>query len=86
MLYAVVMVRVAERDKVRIYVYGNEAVQPHHLAHCHVYWPDGSAVVALDNLAVLRGDDVPARARRLLEEHIAAAREAWEAQNGTTGV
>lgn len=77
------MVRIAARDNVRIYVYGNEAGQPHHTPHCHVYWPDGSCVVALDSLSVLRGDAMTRAARVLLEENARTARLVWEELNGT---
>jgi hypothetical protein len=77
------MVRIAARNNIRIYVYANEAGQPHHAPHCHVYWPDGSSVVALDSLSVLRGDALTRAARVLLEEHALAARIAWEELNET---
>ena len=77
------MVRIVGRDKIRIYVYSNEAGQPHHIPHCHVYWPEGSCVVALDSLSILRGDDLPRAVRDLMEEAAPAARSAWEELNGT---
>ena len=77
------MVRIAARDNIRIYVYANEIGQPHHTPHCHLYWPDGSCVVALDTLSVLRGDELPRAARTLLAEHAHAARVVWEELNGT---
>ena len=83
MLYYGNMVRIVARDKIRIYVYANEAGQPHHTPHCHVYWPEGCSVVALDSLSVLRGDPLTRAARVLTEEHVQAARLAWEELNGT---
>jgi len=78
------MVRIVACDNIRIYVYANEAGQPHHTPHCHVYWPDGSCVVALDSLSVLRGDELTKAARTLIEEHVQTARTAWEELNGTS--
>jgi len=82
MVYHEGMVRIVARDKIRIYVYANEAGQPHHTPHCHVYWAEGSSVVALDSLGVLRGDALTRAARVLIEEYAHAARAAWEELNG----
>jgi len=74
------MVRVIRRGRYRVYVFP-ESGERHHRPHCHIYWPDGSAVVALDDLRVLEGDRLSTEARALLQEFEQALWQAWSALN-----
>jgi hypothetical protein len=74
------MIKVVQRGRFSVYVYA-EGGQPHQAAHCHVYWPDGAASVALPTLLVLDGDPLPPAARILLKESLAALRAAWDTLN-----
>ncbi|MDP9365569.1 MAG: DUF4160 domain-containing protein [Chloroflexota bacterium] len=74
------MVRVAQRGRFSIYVYVEQGGR-HHLPHCHVRWPEGAARLALPNLNVFPGDELPATARRLVEEHKAEINAAWNRLN-----
>lgn len=74
------MVKVAQRGRYSVYVY-DERGERHHRPHCHVRWPDGEARVALPTLELLAGDDLPAAARELVEEHAVDLHEAWNRLN-----
>ena len=74
------MVKVVQRGRFAVYVYA-ERGERHHLPHCHVYWPDGESVVSLRDGELLRGDAVPAAARRLVREHLSEIRRAWASLN-----
>lgn len=63
-----------------MYVYA-EAGQPHHLPHCHVRWPDGSAQVALPTLRILAGGQIPTQARELLLDYLDDICSAWDVLN-----
>lgn len=74
------MVRVAQRGRFSVYVY-DERGERHHLPHCHVRWSDGEAQVELPGLERLKGDVLPATARRLVGEHVAELIAAWNRLN-----
>lgn len=77
-LWTAAMVRVAVSGKYKIYLYDNEGHQPHKLPHCHVVWPDGSAVVSLRDFTVLAGDALPREARELLRATATLLIETWK--------
>ena len=68
-----------------MYVYA-ESGERHHLPHRHVYWRDGDAAVALDQLRVLTGDRLPVAARELLRGHLADIRRAWTVLNPRSSI
>jgi len=72
------MVRVVARNTIRIYVYAHEATERHHGGHCHIYWPDGSASVSIDDGRVLAGDLLPRGARDLFNEYWLRIAQVWE--------
>lgn len=74
------MVKVVQRGRIRIYVY-EEIGHRHHLAHCHVYWPDGAAIFGLDQIEQLAGAIPPATAAELLHDHLDELRAAWDHLN-----
>jgi hypothetical protein len=74
------MVRVAARGPFSVYVY-DETGAPHHRAHCQVRWAGRSTQVALPSLEVIVGDELPRRARELLEEHLDEAVAEWNRLN-----
>ncbi len=74
------MVKVVSAGRFGIYVYA-EGGQPHHLPHCHVRWSDGDSQVALPNLRLLAGDELPPAAKALLAEQVEALRSAWNRLN-----
>ncbi len=79
MMYPSDMVRVVTQGRYRVYVYAEVGGQ-HHAPHCHVEWADGSCVVDLDTLAVLRGQAIRT-AVDLVRDHIGAIRAAWDQLN-----
>lgn len=66
------MVKVIARGRFSVYVYA-DGRQPHHAAHCHVYWADGAASVALLTLLVLDGDPFTASGSRSVEGELGRA-------------
>lgn len=62
------MVRVLQWGQYRVYVY-KERGGRHHRPHCHVYWTDGDATVALDDLKVIDGDPIAGAVREVLLQH-----------------
>jgi len=72
--------RVLHDDFFVIYVY-SEALNKHHMPHCHVRSPDGDIVVALPTLTVLVGGKLSKRAKNLLLENIDKICEAWNKLN-----
>lgn len=66
----------------QVYVYANDS-NPHHLAHCHVYWDghDCSSVVSILDLSVIVGDRLPRAARRLLAANVPLLLAQWHALN-----
>lgn len=74
------MVKVVQRGRFGVYVYA-ERGERHHLPHCHMYWSDGESVVSLRDGELLRGDDVPAAARRLIQAHLGEIRRVWDSLN-----
>jgi len=68
--------------KFSVWVYA-EADQPHKLPHCHVKWSDGDTVVALPTLLRIAGTELPARAPKLLEDHLEEICKAWDELNPT---
>ncbi len=74
------MVKVAQRGRFSVYVY-DERGERHHRPHCHVRWSDGEARVALPTLERLAGDELPAAARKLVEDHAADLAAAWDRLN-----
>jgi len=74
------VVRVMSRGRFSVYVYA-EVGQPHHLPHCHVMWPEGSAQVALPTLALLAGPRLPGAARVLLLDNLERLCDTWDTLN-----
>ncbi len=74
------MVKVVQRGRVSVYVY-KESGHRHHLAHCHVYWPDGACVIGLTDARLLVGQEPPSDAWRLVRDHLEDLREAWDRLN-----
>jgi hypothetical protein len=70
------VVKVAQRGRIGVDVYPEEG-QPHDRPHCHVYWPDGETVVALDRLEILAGMIPPAAALKLVRDNLSAIKQAW---------
>ncbi len=62
-----------------MYVYAEEGGQ-HDLPHCHVYWPDGSCVVSIDDPHVLAGA-FDRRAVDLVEDNRDAIAAEWRRLN-----
>ncbi len=73
------MVRVVTQGRYRVYVYAEVGGQ-RHAPHCHVEWADGSCVIDLDTLVVLRGQ-VSRTAVDLVRDHLGALRAAWDQLN-----
>lgn len=63
----------------RVYVYAEKGGR-HNSPHCHVEWPDGSCVVAIDSLAILRGHE-NRRAVELVRDNQSQVRAAWDQLN-----
>jgi hypothetical protein len=59
----------------------SEEGQPHDRPHCHVYWPGGESVVALDRVEILAGNIPSAAVLTLRREHLALIKEAWTTLN-----
>jgi hypothetical protein len=78
--YGNAVVKVAQHGQFRIYVYV-EIGAPHHEAHCHVLWPDGQASVSIETWEVIRGDTLPAGARKLVLQHRADSERVWQQLN-----
>jgi hypothetical protein len=73
------MVRVVTQGRYRVYVYPEQGGR-HHAPHCHVEWADGSCVIDLDRLTVLRGRATP-QALQLVRHHLTQIRAAWDQIN-----
>jgi hypothetical protein len=74
------MVRVVTHGRYRVYVYAEKGGQ-HNAPHCHVEWADGSCVVDIETLMILRGP-VDRRALDLVRDHQAQIRTVWDLLNG----
>jgi len=55
--------------------------QPHHLPHCHVRWPDGNVKVALPDLMIIVGGELPREARTVLLENLDEICRCWNQLN-----
>ena len=64
-----------------VYVYPSEAMQRHHLPHCHVRSKDGDIVVSLPTIGVIVGSKLPKRAKDLVIENIDEIFLAWNKLN-----
>lgn len=64
----------------RIYVFPEKAGK-HHGRHCHVYWDDKCAVIALPTMGQYVGDPLPGAGRKLVESNIDELMKAWEKFN-----
>ena len=73
------VVRVVAQGRYRVYVYAEQGGQ-HNAPHCHVEWGDGSCVIDLNTLAVLRGRPTP-QARQLVRDHWGQIVAAWQRLN-----
>jgi Domain of unknown function (DUF4160) len=73
------MTRVVTQGRYRVYVYP-EIGGRHHSPHCHVEWADGSCVIELVTFTVLAGR-ADAQALRLVRQHAAQIRAAWQQLN-----
>jgi len=73
------MGRVVTVGNYRVYEWQEEGVR-HHRPHCHVYWPHGDCVVALDNLKMLAGRATP-EARRVVAAHWGQLTAEWQRLN-----
>lgn len=69
------MVRVITQGSYTVSVY-KEVGGQHHEPHCHVYWPDGSCVISLVDLHVLRGR-ATTTAREIVAMHWGEITAAW---------
>ena len=73
------MVRVLTQGSYRVSVYAEVGGQ-HHEPHCHVQWPDGSCVMSLADLRVLRGR-ANATALQIVSAHWGQITAAWNRLN-----
>jgi hypothetical protein len=65
-----------------IYVYSNEAFQPHHLPHCHVrYRYGGEVLIVLPTLSVIHGKKLKKNDSSLIMENLDAICDAWNRLN-----
>jgi hypothetical protein len=78
--YRRLMVKVAQRGRVAVYVYAEEG-QPHSKPHCHVVWKDGKAVIELPSGHRLAGHRLPAAARELVLDEMDELVGAWDRLN-----
>lgn len=73
------MVRVLTYRGYRVSVFA-EAGGQHHEAHCHVYWSDGSCVIAIESLRVLAGQ-ADRVALQLVRDNQERIRAVWSQLN-----
>ncbi len=73
--------RIISDGFIAIYVYSSEAMQPHHLPHCHVRTPEGNTVVGLPLLRVIVGKGLSRRAKSLLINNLEEICDAWNKLN-----
>ncbi len=79
-VYTVRVVKVSSCGNISVYVYP-EGGGRHHLPHCHVYWPDGSAIVALPTLMKIAGHELPPKAQILLCSRLEKICTQWDELN-----
>lgn len=63
----------------RVYVWAEEGGK-HHRPHCHVFWPDGRCVVAIDTVEILAGTP-SSRAVQIVSAHLDIIRAEWARLN-----